>query len=87
MSRHSTRRGVGIGSSSQVLGADFLISSETVEVVTGLNERSGSPLKGLPTGCDTAGMESSSFLRLWILSKKYSEKISGRFREGNTVGS
>ena len=39
-SRHSTRRGVGIGSRTQVLGADFMIHSRTFASETGWNNDS-----------------------------------------------
>ena len=54
VSRHSNRREEGMGSRSQVLGADLLKISRTVFFFpeTGVKDRSGLPLKGLPKGCE-----------------------------------
>ena len=44
----SNRREVGIGSSSNVLGADLFKNSRTVVSETVVKDKSGLPLKGLP---------------------------------------
>ena len=48
--RHSTSRGVGIGSSWQVLGADFRMRFLTTDSETGLKVQSGMPSNGFVRG-------------------------------------
>ena len=50
VSRHSTSRGVGIGSSGQVLGADFRMRFLTTDLETGLKVQSGTPSNGFVRG-------------------------------------
>ena len=55
VSRHSNRREEGIGSRSQVLGADLFKISQTVFLETGMKDSSGTPLKRLPKECEAHG--------------------------------
>ena len=55
--RHSSRREEGMGSSSQVLGADLFKISWTFFSETGVKDWSGRPLKGWPKGCEALGWE------------------------------
>ena len=58
VSRHSNRREEGIRPRSQVLGSDLLKISWTVfffYLETGVKDRNGSLLKGLPKGCEAQG--------------------------------
>ena len=67
VSRHSKRRDVGIGSSSQVWGSDSVKISRTVVSEAGVKDKSGLPLKGLPRECAAQGCESRSDRMLLIL--------------------
>ena len=72
VSRHSTSRRVGIGSSWQVWGADFRMRFLTPDSETGLKVQSGMPSNGFVRGKELVytGWESRSSLSLMILSQK-----------------
>ena len=88
VSRHSTSRGVGIGSSWQVLRADLRMRFLMKDSETGLKVQSGTPSNGFVRGRELVhtGWESRSSLSLMILSQKKVESSPGRSGNGNKVG-
>jgi hypothetical protein len=79
LSKHSIKRGVGIGSRSQVFGADFMIVLLTVSSVTGKKFGKEDVVNGSVLGRREASETdaSSSCLISAILFRKKSEKICG----------
>ena len=77
MSRHSMSREVGIGSSSQVFGAELCANLRTAFSETGSRNVSGFPVIHLPKdGSEDCGPD--SFRIFTCLFKKKSKKILGK---------